>query len=83
MKKKQLYKILSLLTMLALPLVVKAQTDGNIEMADTMRSEGKIYVVVLIVAIVFTGLIVFAFNSDRKISRLEKEIESLKSKKDL
>ena len=83
MTKHQIYKILSLLTMLVLPSIVKAQTDGSIEMADTMRSEGKIYVVVLIVAIVFTGLIIFAFNSDRKISKLEKEIESLKSKKDL
>jgi CcmD family protein len=48
-----------------------------------MRSEGKIYVVVLIVAIVFTGLIIFAILSDRKISKLEKEIKSLKSKEDL
>ena len=81
--KNQFYKILSLLILMVLPNVLKAQSDGNIEMADTMRSEGKIYVVVLIVAIVFTGLIIFAFNSDRKISKLEKEIESLKSKKDL
>ncbi len=81
--KNQFYKILSLLILMVLPNVLKAQSDGSIEMADTMRSEGKIYVVVLIVAIVFTGLIIFAFNSDRKISKLEKEIESLKSKKDL
>ena len=62
-----------------------AQNAGGttIEMADVMRSEGKIYVVVLVVAIVFTGLVIFALNSDRKISRLEKEIKSLKSEEDL
>jgi CcmD family protein len=38
---------------------------------------------VLVVAIVFTGLVLFAINSDRKIARLEKEIKSLKSKEDL
>jgi len=55
---------------------------SNIEMADTMRSEGKIYVVVLVVVIVFTGLILYAFNTDRKLQKIEKEMESLKSGKD-
>lgn len=69
----------------SIPAVLMAQNAGGntIEMADTMRSEGKIYVVVLVVAIVFTGLVLFAIYSDRKISRLEKEIKSLKSKEDL
>lgn len=71
------------LSFLSIPLLVKAQDEGGVEMADAMRSEGKIYVVVLVVAIVFTGLVIFAIFSDRKISRLEKEIKSLKSKEDL
>lgn len=68
-----------------IPAMLLAQNAGGttVEMADTMRSEGKIYVVVLVVAIVFTGLVIFALNSDRKISRLEKEIKSLKSEEDL
>jgi CcmD family protein len=68
-----------------IPGMMMAQNAGGttIEMADVMRSEGKIYVVVLVVAIVFTGLVIFALNSDRKISRLEKEIKSLKSEEDL
>jgi CcmD family protein len=68
-----------------IPGMMMAQNAGGttIEMADVMRSEGKIYVVVLVVAIVFTGLVIFAINSDRKISRLEKEIKSLKSEEDL
>lgn len=73
------------LFLLAIPEILLAQSDGgtSVGMADTMRSEGKIYVVVLVVAIVFTGLVLFAINSERKISRLEREIKSLKSKKDL
>lgn len=73
---------LILMSLLALPSLLFAQSEGGIDMAETMRSEGKIYVVILVVAIVFSGLVIFAINSDRKISKLEKEIKSLKSDKD-
>lgn len=43
----------------------------DVEMADTFRSQGKIYVVVAIVLIVLTGLILFLFLLDRKLTRLE------------
>ena len=48
-----------------------AQTAGT-EMADTMRSNGKIYVVVLVLATIFAGIIAFLVRLDRKITRLEK-----------
>ena len=60
---------------------IQAQDNASstVEMADKMRSEGKIYVVVLVVAIVFTGLTIFAIITDRKLTRLEKEVKNLKS----
>ena len=45
------------------------------QMADTMRSEGKIYVVVAIILVIFLGLIVFLLYTDRKISRLENRLK--------
>ena len=45
----------------------------TIDMADTFRSEGKIYVVVTILSIVFAGIVMYLIRLDRKISRLEKE----------
>jgi len=45
------------------------------QMADTMRSEGKIYVVVAIILVIFFGLIAYLFYTDRKISRLEKRLK--------
>lgn len=43
------------------------------EMADMMRAEGKIYVVVLVLATIFAGIIVYLIRLDKKISKLEKE----------
>jgi uncharacterized membrane protein len=47
----------------------------NAEMADTFRSEGKIYVVVAIVLVVLAGLIAYLFMIDRKVGRLEKRLD--------
>lgn len=46
----------------------------EVEMADTMRSNGKIYVVVSILVVIFVGIAGFLFFMDRKITRLEKRL---------
>jgi CcmD family protein len=50
--------------------------EKEVEMADTMRSNGRIYVVVAVVLAIFTGIIIYLIRLDRKISRLEKNIHS-------
>ena len=52
--------------------VVKPAWAQNAEMADTFRSEGKIYVVVAVILIVLLGLFTYLFLLDRKITRLER-----------
>ena len=42
------------------------------EMADVMRSNGKIYVVVAVLATIFAGIFVYLVILDRKITQLEK-----------
>ncbi len=42
------------------------------QMADAMRSNGKIYVVVAVLLIVLAGLFVYLISLDRKLNRLEK-----------
>ena len=49
------------------------QTNPPVEMADTMRSNGKIFVVVAVIVTLFAGLTIYLVSLDRKISRLEKE----------
>lgn len=56
-------------------LVVRAQDTDNgkpVEMADRLRADGKIYVVVAVLLTIFIGIIAYVIRLDRKIGRLEK-----------
>jgi hypothetical protein len=64
-----------ILSIVLLMLVHSAAFPQGAEMADTMRSEGKIYVVVVMVLIVLGGMITFLFLIDRKLNRIEKEVD--------
>ena len=71
-------KIASLVALFLLALPALAQEP--VEMADTMRSEGKIYVVVAISLSILAGLLIYLFTIDRKASRLEKKLDDLLKK---
>jgi hypothetical protein len=64
-------------TLCCLSFFTMAQVNEGaaIDMADTMRSSGKIYVVVLVVLLVFGGLLLYAIRIDRKVTRLEQEMK--------
>ncbi len=47
--------------------------QGEAEMADQFRADGKIYVVVAVIAIVFAGLAIWLFRLDRRIRNMENE----------
>ncbi len=81
-------KVLSFIVFVLLGFVcgmpqVMAQATGSspVDMADAMRSEGKIYVVVLVIAILFTGILIYLINTDRKVSKLEKDMKGIESGK--
>ena len=76
---KRFKNIVSLLLILFSAFSLNAQTAPNqVQMADGFYAEGKIYVVIGIVAIIFIGLAVYLFMIERKVKRLE---EALKEKK--
>jgi hypothetical protein len=54
-----------------------AQTNSieSETMADIMRSNGKIYVVVAVVATILIGLIAYMIRVEKKISTLEKDLK--------
>lgn len=74
---KLLISLFCFLFILSSPFVTFAQ---DVQMADAMRSNGKIYVVVAVVLVILLGILVFIFQTDRKLKKLEKEIDSLENK---
>jgi CcmD family protein len=76
---KKVYALLLLLFFGSLGLVVRAQGSTNaqpVEMADRLRANGKIFVVVAVLVVILLGLILYVVRLDRKISRLEKEMSN-------
>jgi hypothetical protein len=52
----------------------------QINMADTMNSNGKIYVVVAVLALILAGIFIYLVRIEGKIKRMEKEIGEGKKK---
>jgi hypothetical protein len=64
--------ILLLITYFA---VATQSVFAQVEMADTLRSNGKIYVIVGIILLVLAGFIAYLLIIDKKLKKLEKMLE--------
>ena len=73
---KRLYKRITLAFSFILSFAASAQNE--VAMADVMRDNGKIYVVVAIVAIIFAGIVVYLISIDRKTARLQRQLDDMK-----
>ncbi len=67
---RYLKKILLPVWALLISSVVHAQ-DKPVEMADTMRSNGKIYIVVAVCLTILIGLFLYVWSVDRKVKKIE------------
>lgn len=67
-------KLLSILALTFAFVTAFAQSDET-QMADVMRSNGKIYVVVVTILIVLAGLFIYLFVIEKKVKKLEQKIE--------
>ena len=47
--------------------------NSDIEMADVMRSNGKIYIVVATIIALFSGFTIYLISIDKKIGKLEEK----------
>lgn len=74
---KTLHRLLAsgLLALLALPALAQTAAADTPEMADALRQSGKIYVVVLVILIILSGLLAYLVRLDRKVGRLEQELK--------
>lgn len=71
MHLKPLFTKTSLL-LISLFFGLASSAQNNVEMADTMRSNGKIYVVVAVCLTILIGLFIYVAGVDRKIKKIEK-----------
>lgn len=63
--------LVSLLLVL-ISLVMNAQNSTNgPEMADALRSNGKLYVVISVISLIFLSLVFFLVRLDRKVKKME------------
>jgi CcmD family protein len=73
-KKVHSWLLLSLSSLFGLMVRAQDSTAGRpVEMADRLRADGKIYVVVAVLLTIFIGIIAYVIRLDRKLSRLEKK----------
>ena len=49
------------------------QANAPVEMADTLRSNGKIYTVVIGLVVILTGVVLFLLRIDKKVRDLGKK----------
>lgn len=48
--------------------------DNGVPMADKLREDGKIWVVVAVIAAIFAGIAINMLRIDSKVSKIEKEL---------
>lgn len=56
-------------------IVEEDYVNDRIEMADTMRADGKIYVLVAIIVTLFAGFVIYTVMTERKVKKLEKSLK--------
>ena len=62
-------KLIATFTFIFLAFFANAQ---DVKMADVMKENGKIYVVIAVMLTILAGLVLYLIRLDRKISKLEK-----------
>ena len=67
-------KILTFIAVAVLKINLYAQDPPEkVTMADMMRSNGRIYVVIAVVLTILIGLLLYMVRLERKINRMEKQ----------
>ena len=64
-----------LFILISLQLLLTQSVTAQIEGEDFLHSTGKIYVVVAVLVAIFIGIILFLIYLERKLTRLESQIE--------
>ena len=71
-------RLLLFLFLLLTNFASKAQDAAQPAMADNFRAEGKIYVVVAVMGIIFAAILLLLVVIERKVKKLENELKNKK-----
>lgn len=71
---KRLSFLILTFTLNSLNLLAQTGVNPEVAMADQMREDGKIWVVVAVIAIIFAGIITYLVRLDSKLLKVEKEL---------
>ncbi|PIY07773.1 MAG: CcmD family protein [Flexibacter sp. CG_4_10_14_3_um_filter_32_15] len=65
-----------------IPVTQRDYENTEVSMADTFRADGKIYVVVAVLATIFAGIVAFLIATERKVKKLEDLVYSERASKE-
>ena len=71
---KKLFSLLLSFLILSGNLMAQTAVDPNVPMADKLREDGKIWVVVAVITVVFLGIAINMLRLESKVSKIEKEL---------
>ena len=71
-------KKIILLVFLFATLLTSAQEASEPQMADGMRAEGKIYVVIAVMLTIFVCVVLYLLRIDKKVKKLEDDLKNKK-----
>jgi hypothetical protein len=71
---KRIVPLFVFLSLFSINLFAQQSVQSDVAMADLMRADGKIWVVVGVIALVFAGIVTYLIRLDSKISKIEKEL---------
>ena len=66
----------SIATIICCLLMSNTVLADSVEMADLMRSNGKIYVVVAVIAIIFIGLMAYLYRIDQRVKNSKNKMKN-------
>jgi CcmD family protein len=78
MVKLKVTLILSFIFLISFLTSFGQTTREQVEMADAFHSNGKIYIVITVLSIVFVGIVIYLVSMDRKLNRIERKLTEKK-----
>lgn len=72
---KSFFSFLLSLLIISGNLMAQTAVTETVPMADKLREDGKIWVVVVVIAVVFAGIVINMLRLESKVGKIEKDLK--------